>query len=1080
MPPVSNQPKTLRPYVFHGVGLDWKEGEANATGDCPWCGREGKFSVEVADGLSKCWGCGGGDGTKGKNAVSFLKLLWERSLATTQVRDLAELAAERGLLDLDTLTQWGVCRSATTGDWLVPAFDVQGRLHQLHRYLLDRKTGRRLLLPTPDLWPEGRKLGLFGVPGSFAADGRKDGAYLCYSDDTEILTSNGWVLFQNLSDTDLVAAYDSASGCISFEKPKKRQTFRYKGEMVSIQADWCDLLITPDHRMFCKYQGTARGKIVLARDLKGQTQLPTCGVSQGLEEGSPTEIQARLLTAFIADGSISERGFQLTFNFYKDRKKIRLKNLLNEAGIPYKALHHPSSATNNHECIVIDHREDSARFFLEFQPDKTWTGKELEWNLEARKALLDEIRYWDGDNNGKTCFRYFTSKKNEAEVISAVAAVTGYSCVIRKQSRPERKNTNEEYVLNLTDRKWRAFVKPPSRKEYSGHVYCVTTSTGLVVVRRNGKTAVAGNCEGPWDGMALWETLGQAKHAGSNGDGKLALTGTSSSSLLATANVYAVPGCTSFSADWTPLFTGRRVAVLFDSDHPRNGTPPAGWAGTRRTVEALTGSSAGGPPSSVECLRWGEDGHDPTLKSGWDVRDVLKLLDTPAGRVEVLSGLLAMVVPVPDDWGMKREAIARSTPRELTSIPCTSWADLLNSWRKALRMRESLEDTLAVMLAVCASTIQSGDNQLFLQVIGDPGSAKTKLCDALLVSKHCFALEHLTGFHSGWKDPSGEDFSILSRCNGKTLITPEADVVMSNSNYGVIMSEQRRIFDGTSQAKFKNRKEEMKYTALRTPWIMAGTQKLLDKDQAQLGDRFMKIFIDHPGRDEQRAILRRVAFTAMQSVRRTATGDARSIVDANMMEAMCKTGGYVDWLRANIGEQLGGLETDEDAVADDCADYAELTAFLRARPTLDGHKRIDVHDAKELPTRLTGQYGRLASCLAVVYNRPSIDGNVMNRVRKLALDTAAGKTQQMVAQIVAEERARREMRLEPGIRLGTLAHRCTMSDDKTTGLLHFLRSVGAVESFSTKKTEATTGGVTMFRLTADLRDIWERVMGHGE
>ncbi len=122
-------------------------------------------------------------------------------------------------------------------------------------------------------------------------------------------------------------------------------------------------------------------------------------------------------------------------------------------------------------------------------------------------------------------------------------------------------------------------------------------------------------CEGPWDGMALWEAMACAKQI----DGILELTGSPASSMLNDWNVIAVPGCSSFAREWLPIFKGRRVVLAFDSDHPNktSGTC-AGFEGVKRVTKLLHGVAR-----SVEYLKWGEAGHDPVLKSGFDVRDML-------------------------------------------------------------------------------------------------------------------------------------------------------------------------------------------------------------------------------------------------------------------------------------------------------------------------------------------------------------------------------------------------------------------------------------------------------------------------
>ncbi len=257
----------------------------------------------------------------------------------------------------------------------------------------------------------------------------------------------------------------------------------------------------------------------------------------------------------------------------------------------------------------------------------------------------------------------------------------------------------------------------------------------------------------------------------------------------------------------------------------------AGITGVERACALL--GAATNKPASVSYLCWGPDGYDPELPSGYDVRD--HLTKGPNGpirdvgdRIERLGELLAKVRLVPQEWLAGGVAGGTVVTHTAVEAPCT-WEELISLWSKprALRMRQELKDVLAVMLAVTTSTMQTGD-QVFLQVLGPPGTAKTKFCDALLTAdEFCYPLEQLTGFHSGWQDGSGQDFSLLSRVNGKTMITPEGDVLMSSPRFAEIMSQQRRIFDGTSGASYKNQKVDQRYTGLRTPWIIAGTPALI-------------------------------------------------------------------------------------------------------------------------------------------------------------------------------------------------------------------------------------------------------------
>lgn len=413
-----------------------------------------------------------------------------------------------------------------------------------------------------------------------------------------------------------------------------------------------------------------------------------------------------------------------------------------------------------------------------------------------------------------------------------------------------------------------------------------------------------------------------------------------------------------------------------------------------------------------------------------------------AARVERLGELLRLVRPVPPEW------LAPATVREeagLFPLACTRWAEVVAAWEQALRWRPELEDVLAVCCAVAVSTQQTGD-QLFLQLIALPGSAKTRFCDALLVSRSCYPMEHLTGFHSGYTDGTDTDYSLIARSNGKTWITPEGDVMVASPRFPELMSQIRRIFDGASGASYKNRKEDLRYTGLRTPWIMAGTpQMLTGTDQSRLGDRFLRVYIDEPDAGERRAILLRAAAAGVEATLQTSNGAATTTLTPAMARAYQLTGGYVDHLRANAAALIGAVwrgngDREQAELAERYADLAEFTADLRARPA--PHVRgqePECPDGKELPARLVQQYGRLALCLGAVLQRPGVDGRVLKVVAKVARDTARGRTLNVAERLYGSP---------DGLPAEELAVLLNDPEGKATGrLLRFLEHTGSVARF---------------------------------
>lgn len=570
--------------------------------------------------------------------------------------------------------------------------------------------------------------------------------------------------------------------------------------------------------------------------------------------------------------------------------------------------------------------------------------------------------------------------------------------------------------------------------------------------------------EGPWDAMVFWELKEWVKG-------------------YSDSNIVAVPGCNVWRDEWTTMCKGKHVTLWYDNDHPRvqgKMTFRAGYDGMARVAKRLSGHAA-----SVRFLQWGEGGYNPGLPSGWDVRDAIAGTNgkprQKVDRLPHLSSLVSQLRDAPVEW-FSTTATHEGGRRNgaVESQRCHTWNELLGAWQDAMRWRSEMSDALAVLLAVCASTQQAG-NQLFLQLVGSAGSGKTTLCEGLLVSDHCHQLEHLTGFHSGWKseanaDGTTKDCSLIARINNKTLVTPEADVMISSPRFMELMSQQRRIFDGKSAATYKNSDQDTLYSGLRTPWIMAGTPALMDTDQSRLGDRFLRVIINDPSEEEKRAIMRSAIRSELMAMVDTSNGTAGSILDPKMRRAHALTGGYVDYLRANVESELAIINAGiSDEVIDRCRDMAELSADLRARPNEDKRK-VEVHDTKEMPTRLARQNIRLAAHLAVVLNKRTVDEEVLRIVLKVALDTAHGHSLNIVRWLCSPNPRDADRALHQecgGIGPETLAAWCCMSKDRMERYLMFLRKIDVL----LLNPKPQTNGLWM--LTDRVYNLYMRITNQG-
>jgi len=111
------------------------------------------------------------------------------------------------------------------------------------------------------------------------------------------------------------------------------------------------------------------------------------------------------------------------------------------------------------------------------------------------------LRNSDGTSRRNT-WSYSTTSYELASQLQAIAAVNDLKFTCVKEIR-ENPCHNDLYCLRLTDRIYpRVEISqtPRSRTyteqwiEYNGQIHCATVSTGALIVRRNDKVAVCGNC----------------------------------------------------------------------------------------------------------------------------------------------------------------------------------------------------------------------------------------------------------------------------------------------------------------------------------------------------------------------------------------------------------------------------------------------------------------------------------------------------------------------------------------------------------------------------------------------------------
>ena len=220
-----------------------------------------------------------------------------------------------------------------------------------------------------------------------------------------------------------------------------------------------------------------------------------------------TDDEIRLMVATFADGSFygsnkdnaeSPAYNRARFHVKKDRKKKRLIELAKAAGVSYRMT---GSAAEGYNDIYID-----VPFRAKHYPPDWYNCTNHQLNV-----IADEVMFWDG--NHKENNRYSTTSKDDADFIQFVYAATGRRATIHKNDRSGQEHLtcgstyvrkSAEYSVSYTDRTLIGICndsRPDHKKtditEYKtkdGYEYCFTVPSHMLILRRNNKIFITGNC----------------------------------------------------------------------------------------------------------------------------------------------------------------------------------------------------------------------------------------------------------------------------------------------------------------------------------------------------------------------------------------------------------------------------------------------------------------------------------------------------------------------------------------------------------------------------------------------------------
>lgn len=323
------------------------------------------------------------------------------------------------------------------------------------------------------------------------------GNHDCFTEDHEVLTRDGWESISSIVEAKQekeVATFNSTTEQIEFQLPHAWISKSFTGELLHLQGKELDALVTPTHEFLYGFSNKKYYKTA-ARNLPSRSCIPTSGLYAG--SLADKDWFASLLGFAFAEGTFVLRNTQagtcrIQFHLKSPRELSFLKLILKQ--LAYKTNFRVQRDGTTVACI---YETLAKRVFSFFEGKKEIPNNIFAQDKRFLRSFLEGYLQGDGGNKKNAFWTFHSISKSSRDTLVTIARLVGAN---------SHSNPNEIYgnypgsgrqyggSCNLTNKVHFTKVSTVKPVPFSGMVYCVTVQNSNLLVRRNGKIFVAGNC----------------------------------------------------------------------------------------------------------------------------------------------------------------------------------------------------------------------------------------------------------------------------------------------------------------------------------------------------------------------------------------------------------------------------------------------------------------------------------------------------------------------------------------------------------------------------------------------------------
>jgi len=335
----------------------------------------------------------------------------------------------------------------------------------------------------------------------------------CLSEDTEILTKNGWKKHTDIKIGELAFSFNPQTKNLELNEIERIILKEHDGEMIKLfNNNSIDALVTKDHRVLCNYRTTGKDrkwcwsidKFVFAKNLPNGIRIPLAAKMESITECEIDNDLIKTIGWIITDGNIHYFEDKKYFSYEISQSEAKGAILTEMTDIINRRFPEVSIYKRKREDEIFKRSEENIFYFKKkaSQEINLWLLNDahriprviLETaSLSQLKILFDAMVQGDGNIQfSKKGYKYITfyvgQNEKLADDFQELCVRLGLSAI-----KSYVQQNNQIKVLVSFKRKY-AHIRKKKTENYSGKVWDITIKNSAFVARRNGKVFFTGNC----------------------------------------------------------------------------------------------------------------------------------------------------------------------------------------------------------------------------------------------------------------------------------------------------------------------------------------------------------------------------------------------------------------------------------------------------------------------------------------------------------------------------------------------------------------------------------------------------------